>query len=82
MIPELKKFIKQIEGMDKIEYIVMIIAEFAKRYQLTTKQAYRYIARYKGIELCEEHYGIMHTLSMDDNLHSLAVYCRRNGGQL
>lgn len=36
-------FIKQIEGMDKIEYIVMIIAEFAKRYQLATKQAYRYV---------------------------------------
>ncbi|WP_455625390.1 DUF3791 domain-containing protein [Parabacteroides sp.] len=35
---------------DKIDYIVMLIAEFAKRYHLTPQQAYRYIARYKGID--------------------------------
>lgn len=67
---------------DKIEYMVMIVAEFAKRYRLTTKQAYRYIVRYKGFELCEEFYGIMHTLSIDDDLDSLATYCRKNGGLL
>ena len=47
---------------DKIDYIVMLITEFAKRYHLSPRQAYRYIARYKGIEVCLEHYGIMHTL--------------------
>ncbi|WP_455622665.1 DUF3791 domain-containing protein [Parabacteroides sp.] len=67
---------------DKIDYIVMLIAEFAKRYHLTPQQAYRYIARYKGIEVCLEHYGIMHTLSLDDNLASLALFCQRNGGKL
>ena len=67
---------------DKIDYIVMLITEFAKRYRLTTQQAYRYIARHKGIALCEEHYDIMHTLTIDDNLVSLAIYCRRNGGLL
>lgn len=67
---------------DQIEFILMLITAFAKHYQLTKKQAYRYIARYKGIDLCMEHYGIMHTLSLEDNIESLAKYCRKNGGLL
>lgn len=67
---------------DKIDYIVMLIAEFAKRHQMTQQQAYRYLSQFKGIELCDRHYGIMHTLSLEDNLDSLALYCHKNGGTL
>ncbi len=67
---------------DKIEYIVMLIAAFAKRYHLSLREAYRYIATYKGIEMCERHYNIMHTLSLEDGVDGLASYCRRKGGTL
>jgi len=67
---------------DKIEYIVMLIAEFAKRYKITSQEAFRYLMKYRAIELCDAHYGIMHTLSLDDNIDSMTIYCRRNGGTL
>lgn len=67
---------------DKIDYIVMLIAEFAKRNKMTERQAYRYISQFKGLELCDRHYGIMHTLPLNDNLDSLSSYCRRNGGSI
>ena len=67
---------------DKIDYIVMLIAEFAKRNQMTQQQAYCYLSQFKGLELCDKHYGIMHTLSLDDNLDSISAYCRKNGGAL
>ena len=66
----------------KIEYLVMLIAEFAKRYHITSQEAFRYLRRYKGFELCDVHYGIMHTLSLDKNLDSLYRYCKKNGGVL
>lgn len=62
---------------NKIEYIVMLIAQFAKRYQLTSQDAYRYLRKYKGFVLCDEHYGIMHTLSIEENLNSLYLYCKK-----
>ena len=67
---------------DKIDYIIMLIAEFAKRNNMTQQQAYSYISQFKGIDLCDRHYGIMHTLSLDDNLDSLSSYCRKNGGTI
>ena len=67
---------------DKIDYIVMLIAEFAKRNNMTQQQAYNYISQFKGIDLCDRHYGIMHTLLLDDNLDSLSSYCRKNGGTI
>lgn len=68
--------------IDKIEYMVALVAEFAKRYQLTDAQAARYMSRWGAIELCEKHYGIMHTLPWSDNIESIATYCRRQGGTL
>ena len=60
----------------------MLISEFAKRFALTPRQAYRYISRYGGIQLIEKHYGIMHTLTFDDVVDSLASYCANQGGAL
>lgn len=68
--------------IEKIEYMVALVAEFAKRYQLTDAQAARYMSRWGAIELCEKHYGIMHTLPWNDNIESIATYCRRQGGTL
>lgn len=67
---------------EKIQFIVALIAEFAERYNLTDAQAEQYLQRYNAIELCEQHYEMMHTLSFADNVEGLAAYCRRNGGAL
>ena len=38
---------------DKVEYIIALINEFAKRFRLTDVQAYRYVAHYKGIDMID-----------------------------
>lgn len=67
---------------DKVEYIVALVNEFAKRFGLTDVQAYRYISRFHGIDLIDQHYNIMHTLDFKDTVDSLASYCNRQGGAL
>lgn len=39
------------EIKDRIDYIVMCVSEFAKRFNLTNQQAYAYLRRFSGIEL-------------------------------
>lgn len=67
---------------DKIKYVVALIAEFAAYHGLTDAQALRYLQRYHALELCDKHYGVMHTLTFRDNVESLTIYCKRMGGQL
>ena len=67
---------------DKVEYIIALINEFAKRFRLTDVQAYRYVAHYKGIDMIDEHYNVMHTLDLDEMVNSLAIYCNRQEGAL
>lgn len=67
---------------DIIEYIIALVNEFAKRFGLTEKQAYRYIRTHKGIAFVEQNYGIMHTLDFNEAVDCIAVYCRRMGGKL
>ena len=54
--------------LNKIEYLVL--------------EAYRYLSRYGALALCDKHYGIMHTLSLEENLQTLRDYCHRKGGTL
>ena len=67
---------------DKIEYLIMLIAEFAVRSKVTEAQAYRYLSQYGALALCDRHYNIMHTLSVEENIETLQSYCRRKGGTL
>ncbi|MDO4735897.1 MAG: DUF3791 domain-containing protein [Bacteroidia bacterium] len=67
---------------DIFEYIIALVNEFAKRFGLSEKQAYRYIRLHKGIAFIEENYGIMHTLDFKEAVDSIAIYCRREGGKL
>lgn len=41
-----------------------------------------YLSRYGALALCDKHYGIMHTLSLEENLQTLRDYCHRKGGTL
>ena len=67
---------------DIIEYIIDLVNEFAKRFGLTEKQAYRYIRMHQGIAFVEQNYGIIHTLDFNEVVDSVALYCRRKGGRL
>ena len=67
---------------DILEYIIALVNEFAKNYGLTDQQAYRYIRNHKGVTFIEENYGIIHTLDFYEALESVALFCRRTGGDL
>ena len=67
---------------DIIEYIIALVNEFAKRFGLSEKQAYRYIRVHTGVEFIEQNYGIIHTLDFNEAVDSLALYCRKAGGKL
>ncbi len=68
--------------LNKIEYLVLLVAEFASRSQISEQQAYRYLNQYGALALCEKHYNIMHTLSVEENLQTIQEYCQRKGGNL
>lgn len=67
---------------DILEYTVAIVSEFASKFNLTEKQAYRYINFHKGISFIEENYGIIHTLDFNEAVESVAIFCRKSGGEL
>lgn len=67
---------------DKIAYIIAVVNEFADAFSLNSQQAYRYLDRFKGIDFVDKFYNVEHTLSFDDVVEDLAVYCRKNGGAL
>ncbi|MBR6591703.1 MAG: DUF3791 domain-containing protein [Prevotella sp.] len=68
--------------LDKIEYIILLVAAFASRSNVSESQAYRYLNQYGALALCDKHYGIMHTLSLEENIETLKNYCQRKGGKL
>ncbi len=63
-----------------IGYVVAVISEFAKAYNMTIREASNYLNRYKGIDFLTEHYEAEHLLSMDDCVQDLALFCYNNGG--
>lgn len=68
--------------IDKIEYLILLVSEFAARSHVSESQAYNYLRQYGAMALCERHYNIMHTLSMEDNMQTIQAYCQRKGGAL
>ena len=63
--------------LNKIEYLVLMVAAFASRTNVSEAQAYRYLCQYGALALCDKHYGIMHTLSLEENIETLQAYCQR-----
>lgn len=70
------------DSKDIVEYIIALVDEFAQKFHLTDRQAYKYIRFHKGISFIEEHYGIIHTLDFREAVESVALYCRKSGGKL
>ena len=67
---------------NKIGFVAMIVALFAKRYRYSEPVAYRYLSRYGGDKLQVDHYGYLHTQDYDQVVDELSDYCRRQGGAL
>ena len=65
-----------------IEYVVANISEFAKKYELTIREASNYLNLHKGLSFLEQHYDAEHLLSIDDSVEDLARVCYNNGGGL
>lgn len=63
-----------------LDYIVVCISEFASKYNIHMKDAYRYLSSYKGIEFLKQFYDVEHTLSFEDAVEDAAAICRKNGG--
>ena len=67
---------------NKLEYIIAVVSEFAARFSLNPQQAYRYLDRFKGIDFVDKFYNVEHTQSFEEVVEDLALFCRKNGGQL
>ena len=65
-----------------INYLVICINDFAERFAMDSKAAYRFLAQFGGIDFLMQHYEIEHTLSLDDAIEDLEMVCRQNGGIL
>ena len=70
------------EIRDIAEYIIVMIGEFAKKFNLTENQAFRYLKFHQGISFLQDHYEIIHTLDFKEALESVTLYCRNSGGKL
>ena len=67
---------------EKLEWTVIFILEFGRKYGLTMKQSFGYLSRYKGIDFIDRHYEYVHTQSFASMVDDIAEYCHRQGGAL
>lgn len=67
---------------NKINYAVVCVNEFAKRYNISNKEAFQYLYHFKGVDFIKECYDIEHTLSLDDAIDDLTIICKKNGGKI
>lgn len=67
---------------NKVEYIVMFIAEFSKKHHIQDQEAYKYLKRYNVIDIIDKCYDVMHTQSFSDMVSDMTAYCQRKGGTL
>ena len=68
--------------VDRINYVVALITEFAKEHQISAQQAYLYLKVNKGLNFIEQFYDVEHTLSFENAVEDLTIYCKRMGGNL
>ena len=62
-----KKFV------DKVNYMIAVISDFAAMHSLSNAQSYRYLNRYKGLEFIDKYYEVEHTLPFEDVITDLTA---------
>lgn len=70
------------EQRNIINYTVVCVNEFAKKYKISVKEAFCYLSRFHGISFIKENYEIEHMLPFETVIEDLGIFCKRNGGQL
>ena len=65
-----------------IPYTNACIRAFGRRFTISTKDAYLYLRKYRGIDFLIEFYDIEHLQSIEDAVDDLIIYCHNNGGNL
>lgn len=70
------------EERKQINYTVACVSEFAREHNMTVKDAFQFLFKYKAIEFLKENYEIEHTLSLEDALSDMLIICKKNGGVL
>jgi len=68
--------------IDKIDYLIAVITEFAEAHGIDTQKAYAYLQDYKGIDFVDEYYDVEHTMSFENVVEDLTEYCKRMGGKM
>lgn len=67
---------------DILEYIIALVSDFAKKFNISDREAYNYINTHNGVKFIEQNYSIIHTLDFNEAVDSVATYCRKFGGKL
>ena len=70
------------EQKKEIAFAVACVNDFASKYNLSVKEAFQYLFRYKGVKFLKENYEIEHTLSWEVIMYDLQMLCRKNGGMI
>lgn len=73
---------KQPIDKNVIAYVIAAISEFAKKHNISVRDANNYLIRFKGIDFLTEHYEAEHLLSFDDSVQDLTHICLNNGGNI
>ena len=66
----------------QIPYTNACIRAFGRRFQLPTKEAFKYLLHFRGIAFLVDFYEIEHLQSIEDAVDDLIVCCQNNGGYL
>lgn len=67
---------------DRADWTLIFLWEFGKKYDLSMKQAFNYLKRYKAFSFIEKNYDYVHTQSFASMVNDMAEYCHRHGGAL
>ena len=67
---------------DRLDYLLALVSEFAAAHHLSLQQAYLYLQQYKGLDFADEFYDVEHTLSFDQAVEDVTMYCQRMGGTI
>ena len=70
------------EQTRKSGFTVACVNEFARKYKLSSKEAFQYLFQFKGIDFIKENYDVEHTLDFETILEDLGILCKKNGGTL
>jgi hypothetical protein len=70
------------EERNKIDYMVVCVNEFAKRFFMNYKEAFNYLHKFNAIRFLNENYEIEHTLSIEDAIDDIIIIAKNNGGNL